>query len=154
MSDNVEFRLKRMEEMLRDIRGAIRHTHDHVLKEMEHVLRHVGDLSQKVSRIAAMEKSEMGKVSDKVTEIAATVQSNKDAFSSVKAVLASQSTAIADLKALVESGADPAEVVAGLTAIDESLKGTNADMLAAAALANTPAAPQVPAAIASAVANQ
>lgn len=87
----------------------------------------------------------MSQVSDVVAQVAADVQANKDAFASVKTVLASQSQAITDLKAQVAAGADTATIVASLTAIDEGLKGTNADMLAAAALANTPAASSVPA---------
>lgn len=91
---------------------------------------------------------------DLATQLAADAQGERDAFTAIKATMATQAAALKDALDKIAAGADndDPEVLALLGGVHDSLTGTNAEMVAAAQLANTPASGTVPAPAAEAAA--
>lgn len=110
---------------------------------------------ENVLSVQSQMEAMMSQVSKLTAAIAAEVQENKDAFASLKAAFAkqaeTQSAQIADLKSRLEAGTvESPEVIEALGKIQSDLDSTNTDVIAAAALANTPAASSVPTDVATA----
>lgn len=129
-----EHRLRRIEEALRDVRGAIRHTHDHILRD-------IGELSQKLEILAKLEKT-MSELSDAVAELGVKVAADTTVDQSALTLMTGLTALIRDLQAQVAAAADVPAAVAAVKAFGATLQ-QNQDTLASGVAANTPAAAPV-----------
>lgn len=79
-------------------------------------------------------------------QLAADAVQNRDAFTALKSTMEKQGAALKEALDKIAAGTDidDEEVIAQLTSVHESLTGTNAEMVAAGVLANTPASSTVP----------
>jgi hypothetical protein len=120
-----------------------------VMRLLRYGIGQLEETNRRLSKMAAKERELSARV-------AAQAQGTKNAFEAIKGVMTTQGAALKEALDKLKSGnvdADDPEVIAALEAVESSLSGTNADMVAAAALANTPAAGDVPQPAADAAAN-